>query len=182
MDIIAHGLWTAAATRVANRSKKIERPVKIGWATFWGIFPDLFAFAPLFSFLIIEAVLGNVNLSHLSGPDSLEPSQGGAFSIFRFTGTLYSMSHSLIIFGLVLSIVYLLLKRFPWEMLGWLLHIAIDIPTHSYAFYPTPFLWPLSDIKLNGFSWASPWFMAVNYTAIIVAYIILWHSGKKKIS
>jgi len=180
MDIIAHGLWTAAATRFANRSKKTEKPIKIGWATFWGIFPDLFAFAPLFSFLIVGAILGNVNFSHLPGPDSLEPAQGDTLFLFKLTGTLYSMSHSLIIFGIVLGLIYVILKRFPWEMMGWLLHVLIDIPTHSYAFYPTPFLWPLSDVKLGGLSWANPWFMAVNYAAIIIVYIILWRTGKKK--
>lgn len=90
------------------------------------------------------------------------------------------MSHSLIIFGIVLGLIYVILKRFPWEMMGWLLHVLIDIPTHSYAFYPTPFLWPLSDVKLGGLSWANPWFMAVNYAAIIIVYIILWRTGKKK--
>jgi len=181
MDIIAHGLWTTAAARVANRSKKIEKPIKIGWATFWGVFPDLFAFVPLFSFLIVEAVLGNVNLSHFPGPDSLEPAQGDTLFLFKLTGVLYSMSHSLIIFGLVVALIYLILKKFPLEMLGWLLHIVIDIPTHSYAFYPTPFLWPLSDIKLDGLSWATSWFMALNYSALAVVYIILWRSSKKKV-
>ncbi|MGC9602937.1 MAG: metal-dependent hydrolase [Minisyncoccia bacterium] len=180
MDIIAHGLWTAAATRIANRSKKIERPIKIGWATFWGIFPDLFAFAPLFSYLIVETILGNVNFSRFPEPNSLEPAQGDTAFLLKLTGTLYSISHSLIIFGAVLWIAYLLLKRFPWEMLGWLLHIIIDIPTHSYAFYPTPFLWPLSNVKLDGLSWANPWFMVVNYAAIAIIYVILWRTGKKK--
>ncbi|MBI2662668.1 hypothetical protein HYX11_04380 [Candidatus Woesearchaeota archaeon] len=37
-------------------------------------------------------------------------------------------------------VVYVILGRFVGEMLAWLGHIIIDIPTHSYKFYPTPFL------------------------------------------
>ena len=47
MDIFAHALWTNALARAAekraeNRHKTL---LKIGWATFWGVFPDLFAFS-----------------------------------------------------------------------------------------------------------------------------------------
>jgi len=44
MDIFAHGLWTAAIATGVNR--KIARPLRVGWAVFFGVFPDLFAFAP----------------------------------------------------------------------------------------------------------------------------------------
>ncbi len=163
-----------------EQKRKNGRPIKVGWATFWGVFPDLFAFTPLFSFLIFEAILGNVDFSSFPQPDSVEPTRGGASVLFGVTGTLYSLSHSLIIFGAVLGLVYIFSKRFPWEMLGWLLHIVIDIPTHSYTFYPASFLWPLSDLKVNGLSWANSRFMTVNYSAMAVVYLILWRIKKKR--
>jgi hypothetical protein len=41
-------------------------------------------------------------------------------------------------------------------MLGWLLHIAIDIPTHSFRYYATRFLWPVSDFRIDGIAWRTP--------------------------
>lgn len=63
---------------------------------------------------------------------------------------------------------------------AWFLHILMDIPTHTYRFYPTPFLWPVSDVKLNGFSWATPWFMIVNYSIIILIYLYFYLKKQKK--
>lgn len=63
-------------------------------------------------------------------------------------------------------------------MLAWGVHILVDIPTHSYRFYPTPFLWPLSGWKFNGFSWGTPWFIVVNYGALLLT--IWWLRQKKK--
>jgi membrane-bound metal-dependent hydrolase YbcI (DUF457 family) len=91
---------------------------------------------------------------------------------------LYSISHSAVVFFAVFSIAFLIFRRPIWELGGWLFHILLDIPTHSYRFYPTPFLWPLSDWKFGGFSWATPWFLVLNYTAIIAVY--LFHRKKNR--
>ena len=67
-----------------------------------------------------------------------------------------------------------------WPMLGWALHVLIDIPTHP-DFYNTPFLFPLSDFKnTHGVSWAHPVFMAINYGLLIAAYIGIYIYQKKK--
>jgi hypothetical protein len=65
------------------------------------------------------------------------------------------------------------------EMLGWALHILIDIPTHSLRFFATPFLWPLSDYRFNGISWGNRWFMLANYTALAIVYILLWRTSRR---
>jgi hypothetical protein len=38
-------------------------------------------------------------------------------------------------------------------MLGWLHHIAIDIPMHSSSYNATRFLWPLADVRIDGTAW-----------------------------
>jgi membrane-bound metal-dependent hydrolase YbcI (DUF457 family) len=43
-----------------------------------------------------------------------------------------------------------LARRVVLELLGWLSHVLIDIFTHSFRYYATRFLWPLSDIRFNG--------------------------------
>ncbi len=171
MDVFSHGLWSAAVCKSANI--KIKQRMKTRRAVFYGIFPDVFSFAPLFIWLFWGLIFGGLNFSDFPGPDATEPARPDTLLIFRITNALYSFSHSLIAFLVVFGFVFLITKKPVWEMFAWLLHILIDIPTHSYKFYPTPFLWPLSDLKFNGFSWSEPWFLVLNYVALTIVFILL---------
>jgi len=175
MDILAHALWTGAAYTATQQ--KTKKPFRVGLAVFWGVFPDLFAFVPGFTWLFYNIVLGNFHFSDLPRPDALKPI---APPLSHLTGALYNVSHSAIIFFAVLGITFLILKRPVWELFGWLFHILLDIPTHSYRFYPTPFLWPLFGFKFNSFSWATPWFLIINYAAIGIVYFFLWKKRVRK--
>jgi hypothetical protein len=174
MDILAHGLWATIAAKAVNKKLQASHSAAVPqlnvWASaFWGIFPDLFAFTPIFIWLVFQRVSGN-NIP------AFNPSNSEAFdntTMGQLTHTLYHISHSLITFFVVTGIVFLITRRVPWEMAGWLLHILIDIPTHSQAFFPTPILWPVSGITFNGFSWAATWFMVLNYSAIIITFFFV---------
>ncbi len=200
MDIIAHGLWTAAAYKRTNNllEKRGEKTLSIPWAAFWGVFPDLFAFTLPWVFILFGIVTGSINPANIPGPSSQEPPTARAFPsyIFRLASTLYNFSHSLVIFGIIFALVYagrrwiqsksgalLHTQRggpIPWEMGGWLLHILIDIPTHSYAFFPTPVFWPLSQWKFtHGIAWSTRWFMVTNYSLLCVVYIYLYAKHRR---
>ncbi len=189
MDFFSHGLWAGAAYKALNKSfqknqkpknNKPKKPLNVWLAAFLGMLPDLFSFAFLFIWLAWALTFGGFNFSDLPHPNNMEPAPHDTLTIFRLTSFLYEMSHSLIIFILVFGLIFLILKRPVWEMGGWLLHILIDIPTHSYQFYPTPFLWPISDWKFNGLSWATSWFLIINYAVIIIVYILLRNKDKKE--
>ena len=77
-------------------------------------------------------------------------------------------------FLLVFGITTILARRIVFEMLGWLMHILIDIPTHGFSYYATRFLWPVSDCRIDGIAWWKPWFWAVTYRALRVVYFQLW--------
>lgn len=172
MDIFSHGFWSGVVYKGINR--KIKKSFKIKLAIFWGVFPDIFAFSIMFFWLFGNFIFGNINFSKLPQLHEIEPARQNNLSIFNLTSFLYNLSHSVIIFIVVFAITLLIFRRPIWEMGGWLFHILLDIPTHSYQFYPTPFLWPLSNFKFNGFSWTSPWFFILNYIAIIVVYFIFY--------
>ena len=182
MEVFSHGLWSAIAYKTAER--KIKRPFNIWLAVFFGLLPDLFAFAVPFTILFWRLIAGSMTLSDWprphGGPNGLEPPANGAPSFFPFTNTLYSISHSAVIFLVVFAFVSLILRRPLWEMGAWLMHILMDIPTHTYRFYPTPFLWPISGWKFEGFSWATPWFLIVNYSLITIALLLLRQRNKKR--
>ncbi|KKR88819.1 MAG: hypothetical protein UW50_C0001G0104 [Candidatus Wolfebacteria bacterium GW2011_GWA1_44_24] len=171
MDVFSHGLWSAAIYKSANI--KVKQRMKTWLAVLFGIFPDVFSFAPLFIWLFGGLIFGYSNFSDFPSPDATEPAKPDTLLIFKITSLLYNFSHSLIAFVVIFGIAYLIFKRPVWEMFAWLLHILIDIPTHSYKFYPTPFLWPASDFKFNGFLWSEPWFIILNYSSLVIVFILL---------
>jgi len=179
MDIFAHGLWAGAAGKAVNIKKKA--PLKLKWMVAWGIFPDFFAFAPAFIYMFASFVFPSIPRIEHPGPAHMEPATGNGLIISQFTHNLYNIGHSLLIFFFVFFIAYLIFRRPIWVMGGWLLHILMDIPSHSYDFYPTPFLWPFSEFKINGFHWGTPWFMISNYSLIIIAYFILYWLKTRKV-
>jgi len=177
MDLFSHGLWTAAAGKGINDfvlKPRAKKPLKLRWLVWWGIFPDIFAFTIPIAWIIGGILLGDFKFSDVPSPENMEPMASGKTNgIYQLSISLYNLSHSLIIFGAVFAMLFLILRRPVWELAAWPFHILIDIPTHSYQFYPTPFFWPISGIKFNGFSWGTPWFLIANYSAIFLAYLFL---------
>ena len=188
MDIFSHGLWAGVAYKAIN--KKSQKPLNVWLAGFWGVFPDLFAFTIPFIWTFWNLIFGGLSLANLPRPDTGEPPAVGEFPVFRLASSLYNISHSAVIFfaifGFTALAVFLRNKRvlsdgspvagiwrMPWELGGWIIHVLLDIPTHSYQFYPTPFLWPLSGWTFDGFSWVTLWFLIPNYIAIIAVYLLL---------
>jgi hypothetical protein len=180
MDVFAHGLWAGAASKTANIKIFQKKPLKTWKTVVFGVFPDVFAFAPAFIYMFASYIFPSIPKMYHPGPGGqVEPATENALIISNLTHNLYNLSHSLIIFFLIFGLIWLIFHRPIWEMGAWLLHILMDIPSHSYDFYPTPFLWPVSDFKVNGVHWGTPWFMIINYSLIILAYIIL-HFAKKR--
>ena len=170
MDIFAHACWTAAAAKITG--DKTHRPLRLGWAAFWGAFPDLFTFT-------IPAVL-RIWWYTTGTTHSLLPDPQSARRL-QFAWQLYHCSHSLLIFAAVFALVWAILRRPALEMLGWALHILIDIPTHQRIF-AVRFLWPLSSYAFSGLRWESPWFLAANYGALFLVVTWIWLHSKKPVS
>jgi len=155
MDILSHGLWGSLAFGRKNR--------RSFWMSFWwGIFPDLISFGFFF---------GGVALGFFDHP----PFGGGhppSWEIPRIIHILYNWSHSLVIFGAVFALVLFFLKRVPYEMLAWPTHIVFDIFTHTKDFFPTPFLWPISDYSVSLINWNDPRIFIPN--VILLALLVFW--------
>jgi hypothetical protein len=145
MDIFAHFLWTFAIYW--------QHPKR--WlAGFIGMVPDLLAFGPVF---IMNIFTGHRGVPSLS-------------SIPSYVYAMYNITHSLVTFTILALILWFAARKWFWLLGGWLLHIIIDVPTHTNAFFPTPFLWPISTLKFSGISWGTPWFMLANYSSLFVLY------------
>ncbi len=189
MDGPSHLFWTWAVFKTIK--ERYNKPLNIKLAVFWGIFPDLFAFGIPIILIIGQLLTGQISISDLPGPEKIEPPQNKFASVLQNVLLLYSISHSLVVlfavFIIISGVIYLKRKTsssatrqiIPWELGGWLLHILIDIPTHSSAFYSTPFLWPISNFKISGIAWSMPWFLALDYLTIMIVYFL--YLRKKKI-
>lgn len=162
MDIVSHGLWGGVA--FGRKSKR-----NFAVAFFVGMMPDLFSFGVHF----ITNFLGiTPRMDHFGGrPDpALIPD---------FIYRLYDISHSLIVFAIVFGAVWFFRKKPQWLLGPWLLHILIDIPTHSADFFPTPLFWPVSDFKVNGINWGDPVIFFPNLALLLVAYAVWYFKSRK---
>jgi len=155
MDYLAHALWTRAVYHEAKHP---------WWGAFWGVFPDTVSWVPFFFYRIFTSGFSS-GRSDLVLPGWMD--------------SLYGVSHSVVVFAVVVFIIYLVKKRIPIYIWGWLLHIAIDVPTHSANMWPTPFLWPVSDFKFPGISWGTQSFMIANYAILSIVYLYIIWKGKQ---
>lgn len=161
MDVLSHGLWGGIS--FGRKSKKSF------WLSFFiGVAPDIFSFGVFF----IVVLFSGVSLKFGGGPPdpSLIPS---------YVGHLYNLTHSLIVFAIVFLSFRIFLKRWVTEFLAWPLHILVDIFSHSYQFYPTPFLWPISNYKVDAVSWGDPRIFLPNVILLVVLYAA-WFIAKRK--
>ena len=155
MDIISHGLWGGAV--FGRKNKKIFLI-----ALFFGVVPDLFSFGIYF----VHRILTNGFVFSHEAYHTVIPS---------YVYTLYNFTHSLIIFSVIFLIASYFLRRPVYEMCGWGLHIVMDIFTHSYAFFPTPFLYPFSDFMVNSIGWHNPTIFIPNVVLLLVTYAYLYY-------
>ncbi len=163
MDFLSHGLWGGIAVGRASR--------RSFWTAFLiGMAPDLCSFGLLFADGLLTHGLDFFNgLGH--PPDrALIPA---------YIDPLYNATHSLLVFAAVFALVWLVRRRPLWELGAWGLHIALDIFTHSAEFFPTPFLWPLSDARVNGVPWSEPWIFFGNVLLLATLYAWFWLRRRK---
>lgn len=176
MDVVAHTLWTNVVFYAKYAQDRRRRYL----AAFFGVLPDIVAFAPAFVVMLWQRVFDSVTVSNYLAA-YINPSGLHAFAV-----EAYNYTHSLVIsLGVFILVSVILSARAKkpvayWSVLGWSLHIVIDIFTHQLEFFPTPFLFPFFDYhNPYGISWAHPTFMAINYACLIIAYLIIWRYQKR---
>lgn len=156
MDTLAHGLWGRVAFGRSSR--------RSGWLAFFlGMGPDMFSFGPFF----LMWALRGFQPMHRAPAGHPDPS-----AIPHYVYAAYDVTHSLVVWGAVFLLLWAWKKRPVWLWAAWGLHILCDIPLHTRAFFPTPYLWPFPTPFVDGFRWASGGFMLVNYAALTGAYVL----------
>lgn len=91
---------------------------------------------------------------------------------------LHCIMHSAIVAGAVTSSVWWRRRALWLPLLGWWSHIVIDVFTHSADFYAVPVLYPITERGFDGVAWNRPWFMALNYVALVAVGLWLYRTRR----
>ncbi len=157
MDFIAHLLWSGI----------LFVGPQFYLACFCGVLPDLAAFLPT----MLRPLRQKVDWRTPEGRQAILSS-----SQYQQSLRLYSWTHSLVIWGAAIGIGAIIWRvvggEFPWFLLAGVIHICIDIPTHSLEFFAPAFLTPLSKYRFDGVPWANKKFMIINYACIVTGILL----------
>jgi len=166
VDIISHGLYGWAV--FGNKNKKEFR-----LSAAFGILPDFLSFGlPFVGIAITLLSWGDITAFRPWMPHN-EPS---------YVHVIYNVTHSLIIRALVSGVLRRINKKPVKASFAWLLHILIDIPTHSLAFFATPFLRPLSNYKFDGIPRSNKMIFIPNLIVLTLLYSYYFRKKYKKAS
>jgi hypothetical protein len=169
MDIITHVLWGLIVFHKLDNY----------WiVVIMSIFPDVVSFAfPYIQVLYSKKVRKNFfsglkKLWMKKGDMTADEMFGGMPKIVR---QIYNITHSMPLIGSIFLIVYLISPQSSYYVLPWLLHVIIDIPSHSKDNFSTQFLYPFSKFSIDGFPSTRPLFQIINYGLIVLfGYIVFF--------
>jgi hypothetical protein len=163
MDILAHGVYNIALQKTIRKDADTKK--KVVESFWWGIAPDLLAFGIPFLLMVFTGSFDH----HV------------AVNGMNIPKVVYPFTHSLVIFSSVFIFIRLVTKKWYLPMLGWGLHVLMDMPLHTPEFYPTPFLFPLSSYTLPfGISWGTPLLWGGLWLLVIIWLSVLYY--KKRVT
>ncbi len=167
MDIVAHVLWAGAAAE-ALRHRTYLSTATVGGIVLLAALPDVVHLAPLAAWALSQDAPLSLVYRTLVAPAGRGPPVPEA--VHALGANLYFIMHSAPVAAALAALAWAARQRFPVVMLGWWLHIAIDLFTHSGDYYAVPVLYPFSDYAWDGIAWRPPWFLVLNYLALAVTY------------
>ncbi len=159
MDTLAHAVYGAtlfSRTGLAG-GRRGPRP-GFDW-TVWaavgfGLLPDLASIGVYF----VESFIGGNGISFAGIPG--------------YVFVLYNATHSLVIAAAALGLIRLACRPLFVPALSWPLHLAIDMVTHARGRFQTPFLYPLSDVAVDGINWwMHPWLIRLYWAVLPAVWI-----------
>ena len=175
MDIVAHTLWAGAGLVLARRRWPIP-PRTVVLTLALAALPDIPHLLPVIgwwlfgdgTFAALRAVMVAV-----PGQEALLPPL-----VALWSWHLHCVMHSAVVAGTVTLVLWASRRALWLPLLGWWSHIAIDVFTHSAAYYPVPVLYPFSQRGFDGLAWNTPWFLGLNYLVLVAVGLSLWFSRR----
>ncbi len=91
----------------------------------------------------------------------------------------YNLSHSFVPALVIIGTIAIRKSDLAFAMLGWPLHIMMDFPFHTKNYFPTQFLWPLTNFSIDGIPWSHPLVWFPNLAGIIILFIYRFKQKRK---
>lgn len=177
MDILAHGLWAGIGIEALSRRRAITARSKIAIVAL-AVLPDIVHMVPT----VVAAILGSMPWSTVWTYATAAPGTEPVMPAFvaLLSHQLHCIMHSAVVLGAVTLVASLLAPAASLALLGWWLHIVIDVFTHSTDYYVVPILYPFTYWGFNGIAWNRPWFMVLNYASMVVTLMFLTMSRRAR--
>ena len=163
MDIVAHTLWAGVAVAVLRRYRPVSRRAVVATMGMAAL-PDVAQLLPIVAWWWFGEGTLAVVLAYATAVPGHEPALPS--TVQWFSHHLHCIMHSALVAGAVTLLLWLLTRRLWIPLLGWWLHIVIDVFTHSAEYYPAPVLYPITERGFDGVAWNTPWALALNYVAL----------------
>jgi hypothetical protein len=178
MDIIAHALWAGVGVGLVQHRWALSRRTVV-LTVAMAVLPDMLQLLPMVGW----ALFSEEGLTALGGYvqelPRFEPVLPPTVELLLFH--LHCVMHSAVVAGVATLLLWVAMRSFWIPLLGWWLHIVIDVFTHSAEFCPSPVLYPITLRGFDGVAWNTPWFMVVNYVALAgVGAWLVWSRRKRK--
>jgi len=177
MDILAHSMWAGAGVALLGRRMPVSRRTSATTITLAAL-PDVFQMLPL----LVWWTLGGGTFAAvrafaiaLPGQEPILPT-----AVLFASHHLHCMAHSAIVASVVTLLVWRLRRALWIPLLGWWSHIVIDVFTHSADYYASPVLYPFTQRGFDGIAWNTPWFMVLNYVALVAVGLWLFLSARQR--
>lgn len=178
MDIVAHGLWAGAAGMALRRTRPEIGTRAVAGMVALAVLPDLVHMVPVLAASLSEpsaaAFLGDYLTATGRAGEPAMPPLAQALSHH-----LHCTFHSVVVAAIVTLVMKWAHPAGLLPLLGWWLHIALDVPTHSSEYYPVPIFYPFTEWAFDGIAWKEPWLLAANYAALAVAYAWLFFARRR---
>lgn len=171
MDLLSHVSWAGAAAEALRRRDPSSSGSPVPAAMALGAAPDLGQLLPVAAWSLGQDDPLQVVRQFIAAQPGGEPAMPALVSLISHH--LHCIGHSAVIAAVVAFVVWRLRGRSWIPLVGWWLHIAVDVPTHSSDFYAVPFLYPFTYWGFDGVAWTNPWVLAVNYAALAAAGVAL---------
>ncbi len=177
MDILAHALWAGVGIALVRRHRSVSRRTA-ALAVTLATLPDVLHLVPLAAWWAFgDGTLESIRAFAIAVPGdepSLPPLVGLA------SHHLHCIMHSAPVALAVTALAWALRGAPGLALAGWWSHIVIDVLTHSADYYAVPVLYPFTERGFDGIAWNTPWFLALNYAALVT--IALWLRSTRRVA
>ena len=177
MDIVAHGLWAGIGILIARRRWQVT-PRTAWLSLLLAILPDVFHLIPVLIWWAFgQGTFASV-WAYAVPVAGQQPELPPLIGLLTFH--LHCFLHSALVAAGATLLVCAVNRKFWWPLLGWYLHIVIDVFTHSKAYFPSPVFYPISTYGFDGLAWPTPWFLWLNYAALALIGVPLFLQRNSK--